>query len=115
MLRSVILILSSYLLVFERRCVFENLALIIKKCVVYGMVHCVYAHPFGSELIYLYTCTLLQFFRKFFALFYFLRLEKAGKNPSHTNNTAVLSLGCFFYILFAFLCAIDTNKIVWSI
>src|SRR3990167_10819956 len=65
------------------------------------MVHCVYAHPFGSELIYLYRCTLLQFFRKFFALFYFLRLEKAGKTPSQTNNTAVLSL-VFFFTYFCF-------------
>ena len=121
--RSVILILSSYLVVifagfWKALCIWEFGIDNKIVCCVYGMVHCVYIctpHPFGSELIYLHMCTLLQFLGNSLPFFIFCGWKKVWKNPSHTNNTAVLYLGCFFSHTFAFLCAIDTNKIVWSI
>ena len=90
--RSVILILSSYLVMifagfWKALCIWEFGIDNKKVCCVYGMVHCVYAHPFGSELIYLYMCTLLQFLGNSLPFFIFCGWKKQEKKtPSYDGE-----------------------------
>ena len=87
--RSLILILSSYLVMifacfWKALCIWEfGIDNKIVLCVRNGSscIH-VYTTPFLFRIdLLLHVCT-SSVFRKFFALFYFLRLEKAGKkNP----------------------------------
>ena len=90
--RSIILIMSSYLVMifagfWKALCIWEFGIDNKIVCCVYGMVHCVYIctpHPFGSALIYLFTCTLLQFLGNSLPFFIFCGWKKQEKNPSHT-------------------------------
>ena len=101
--RSLILILSSYLVMifacfWKALCIWEfGIDNKIVLCVRNGSscIH-VYTTPFLFRIdLLLHVCT-SSVFRKFFALFYFLRLEKAGKKkpPSYDGERDVYSNIC---------------------